>query len=268
VRFSDQLNVAVATMLTAAAIFVSTFAGPSAGRWTAAVLLATSAAFFLWLAIQGPREVDVRFGDSDSLVFWRKMHIRRAINSFYVYLRDVGLDDLPRTSPIINLNTREGRITGCDCQRPDSRLPDRSNLNPNLAYSRREIALAYSTCYFHRLAGCKGKNADDFHDSGSFVVMDYFCCVFGRRRFIQNPKNYEMQLLAALLSIRLDCGATFTDGAMVHVAKLMPLSPKQSDDSFGVWFYRLFQQGMYSIGQPGEFARRDRANDILVERGL
>jgi hypothetical protein len=82
--FSDQLGIAVSSMLTALAILISTIAAPDAGCWSAAVLFAMSGLIVFWLLVQGPREVRVRFGDDQHIFFWEKIRAVRTINRFYL----------------------------------------------------------------------------------------------------------------------------------------------------------------------------------------
>src|ERR1700691_2411747 len=161
-RFPDRLNIAVASMLTAAAIFVSTLAGPGPARWTAVALFMVSAGFFVLLALRGAGEVEVRFADDDTLLgFWDRLVIRRTINDCCLFLRRLGLRP-PPVSPIIEVASLPIALTpgsaftmsadlGTACMCSASSAPDTAGFVYQKPYHKIQIASAYTHCYIFRL---------------------------------------------------------------------------------------------------------------------
>jgi hypothetical protein len=276
---SNRKAFAGSGMIAAICLLAGSIAGHS-GIAIGIIMLVLFGFSYAVIELQGPMEVQVQFGDSEYLSPLKKLHVRKRIHAFYLYLQGLGLNP-PKISPIINIGKHPTveYIGGMSCAGRDSDRKDQSAIDNSEAYSDAAIARAYSHCYFMRKTKAMefpSDPEDHMKDTGRLlacmVISQYFCLAFsGRGFFSPSPLTYE-KWISALLSIRLDCGSHFTDSAMTGVVfdlsstPLIPLSG--GTEEFGEWFWRRLKASMMSISFFGNTEKIDLAREKLLDRGL
>jgi hypothetical protein len=183
--------------------------------------------------------------------------MRKAINDYYSYLRDLGLSP-PTESPLMKIDMGFFVCGG-------SPAAETASIRPERISDQKAVAYAYSFCFFQKsiLRGAELTSTNAFHrDEVSTALADYFPTAF----FGGSSSN---ELTNALLAVRQKCGIDFTDGTVARAIGWMGIDNSAPDgETIAQFFYRQFLGGMVQMRTFGENRKPQDAENILRERGF
>lgn len=246
-----------------------------AGIATGLVMLLLFGPWFAYIQLKGPSEVEVRFGDSDYLFALDRIRISRTINLYFIYLRHLGLNP-PAISPIFNVGAGYDTPYSVACSPVDSAMPDRFELHRSQISKQEVVAWAYSWRFFKQSLGALSFMNDSsgivFHflSLSQHIISDYFPKAFAGIKIGDYTNNGSVALwVAALLNIRVTCGAHFTDSVMVYVTRqLSEVKDGVYGNEFNIWFFGHLRDASFVVRPPGDRIKFTELTNILVERGL
>jgi hypothetical protein len=191
----------------------------------------------------------------------------RSIDSTW-FLRDAGLSP-PTFSPVITVVSKTTLPYSLSCSATESMVPDHSDLHRSQLYQDEALALAYSWCFFSRLTQSSSNDfTRTFSGMARYVIATYFCRAFAGEKIGDALSNDDVERwVAALLNVRITCGARFTNGAVAH-ALLQISERKDIDNEFRTWFFSWSRDGMLSTCVSGDTSKAVQASAIFLDRGL
>jgi hypothetical protein len=274
VDFSNRKSLTVSGMLGGGGLIAGSIAG-HLGIATGLLMLLIFVPWFGYLQMKGPGDVAVRFGDSDHLFALDKLRISRTINLYFLYLRRLGLNP-PLVSPIINVGGRHDTPYSVGCAAHGSKMPDHFELHRSQISKREVVAWSYSWCFFRQsfkaLAFLESSSGImySFLSLAQHIVSDYFPKAFAGIKIGDYASPSDVSVwVAALLNIRVTCGAHFTDSVIAYLTlQLSEAKDGVYGQDFNMWFFSHLRDAIFAIRLPGDRRKFIEVANILVERGL